>query len=143
MSAAAESARPESHSEAPAHEALRIWFEADKSRTYTGMARVLGMSAGSVSQWCRTDRPNRPADIATMFAVSVLTGIPVHAWLTPEESTWLRAMSTGEFVLLFERPKRAETTDSRQMNFDGYWRPNAPQSAPFDPDADMSLADEA
>jgi len=140
MSHAAEQARPVKLSEAPAHKALRIWLEADKSRTYAGMARVLGMSAGSISQWCRTTDPNRPADIATMFAIAVLTGIPVHAWLSQEENAWLRAMSHGEFTLLFERLKRTEPVDARQMNFDGYWRPNAPQAAPFDPDADMVIS---
>lgn len=120
------SARPIELSEPPAHEALRLWFEADKSRTYAGMARVLNMNPATVATWCRTDGPSRPSDIATLFAIMIMTGIPLHAWLSAEESAWLRALSNGVFVLLFERPKRPQMSDPRQMNFNGF-EPNAPQ----------------
>jgi len=63
-----------------------------------------------------------------MLAITVLTGIPIHAWLTPEEATWLAAMSNGAFSFLFERPKRGTTPDPRQMEFEEFWRENAPQA---------------
>jgi len=124
----APSTRPKTYTEPPAHEALRLWFEADKSRTYAGMARVLDMSPATIAQWCRTSDPNRPVEVATMLAITVLTGIPIHAWLTPEEATWLAAMSNGAFSFLFERPKRGTTPDPRQMEFEEFWRANAPQA---------------
>jgi hypothetical protein len=123
--------------EAPAHEALRIWFEAEKSRTYAGMGRVLNLSPATIASWCRTDTPVRPSNIATLFAVHVLTGIPVHAWLDPEETEWLRNMSNGQFLTLFERPKRPIPSDPRQMDFDGFWRPNAPQPTPITEPGDV------
>jgi hypothetical protein len=126
--------------EAPGHEALRIWFEADKSRTFAGMARVLNLTPATVSYWCRAEDPARPSSMAIMFALEALTSIPPHAWLRPAELAWLREVSQGKFAAVFERPKRQVPADERQMHFDAFWLPNAPQQATDDVfDADAAI----
>lgn len=140
--ATSEAAEPEAtpQDEAPAHEALRAWFEADKSRTYTGMARVLDLAAATVGRWCHTVAPTRPTSVAHLFAIQIVTGIPPHAWLTPTEAAFLSKLSNGAFVTLFERQKRHQAPDPRQMHFDAFWRPEAPQApSSAGPEGDFDL----
>ena len=119
-------------SEAVGHSLLREWFEAEPSRTYAGLARMLRKNPQTVASWCSRNAPTRPSSIADMCALQVLTGTPMNAWLEPAEEAWLGEVTEGRFNSLFERPRRATRTSDSQLHFDSLL-PNAPQPPPAAP----------
>ena len=126
--------QPAESQEAPAHEALRIWFEAEKSLTYAGLSRVLNLNAATIASWCREAEPVRPSSLVHMYAIEVFCGVPVVAWLTPAESDYVEQLAEGAFLARFPRPKRPAQPDARQMCFEDL-SASAPHVAAFDPEA--------
>jgi hypothetical protein len=117
----------------PAHEAIRYWFNEKRGRR-TGLARLLGLTAATVSSWGREENPSRPHEPFYLFAVQELAGIPVHAWLTPAELAALEPVLQNfqPLVVTHRRPK----DDPRQLTIDDALSRLAHEPPSFDPDDD-------
>jgi len=121
----------------PAHEAIRYWFNERRGRR-TGLARLLGLSAATVASWGRIEEPSRPHEPFYLFAVQEIAGIPVLAWLTPEE---IRALEPvlQHFQPLVTTHRRAKD-DPRQLSFDDALARIASEPVGYDPADDPNDA---
>jgi hypothetical protein len=101
----------------PAHASFRAWCKEQRGRRL-GLARLLGLSAGTVGSWGKLEEPGRPREPFHIFAVAEITGIPVHAWLARAELTKLEPVLQHFQLLIQTSSHRRTRTDPRQLHFD-------------------------
>jgi hypothetical protein len=109
----------------PAHASFRAWCKEQRGRRL-GLARLLGLSAGTVGSWGRLEDPGSPREPFHVFAVAEITGIPVHAWLTKAELAKLEPILQNFQLLVQTSTARRHKLDPRQMHFDDLVARQAP-----------------
>ncbi len=101
----------------PGNFALRDWFQEKRGRR-AGLARLLGLSVATVSGWGRINNPTRPREALYLFAIEQLAGIPLAAWIAPQDMEQLSKVIDDWQDFVFVPRQRRPKIDPRQMHID-------------------------